>query len=201
MDGTRAGRFARRGDDGRAGGLCTPASATLDTFALTRTLTFDGVGLGRFSSGCRESGERRGEDPTPISVCGGETRRLEDALPRRCRTNDAACDGVPAVSARCRDSGNGDVELFPFVRAVSLALTAEPAVEELVPVRDCGGLKGEGARAGTEVPRADGGVDTGGAGLPVRIVALLLTLAFGLTNGGDKDWAGCLKGEVGRGRS
>ena len=136
MDGTRAGRFIRRGDGGRDGGLCTPDSATLETFALTRTLTFGGVGLGMFSSGCRESGERPGEDPTLISVCAGETMRFDDTLPRRCRTNDAACDGVPAVSARCRDSGNGEVELFPLVRAVSRALTAEPAAGEDTGVRD-----------------------------------------------------------------
>ncbi len=159
MDGTRAGRFPRRGDEGRDGGLCTPGSTTLDTFALTRTLTFaDWVGLGMFSSGCKDSGDRPGEEPTLISERAGEIRRLEDTLPRRCRTNEA-CGGVPEVNARCRDSSNGEVELFPLGRAVSLALTAGPATGEELAIRECGGLKGDGARVGAELPRTDGGVD------------------------------------------
>ena len=38
-------------------------------------------------------------------------------------------------------------------------------------------------------------------GLRVWIVALLLTLAFGLMRGGERDVVGCLKGDVGRDRS
>lgn len=105
------------------------------------------------------------------------------------------------MRARCRDSGSGEVELLPLVRAVRRAFTAEPVAVDALATRDCGGLNGDGARAGTALPRADGGVDTTDPGLRDWIVALLLTLALGLMGGGERDVAGCLKGDAGRARS
>lgn len=196
IDGTRAGRFASNGDAGNDGGLSAPCPATLDIFALTRTLTLGEIGV--FSSGFVRA-ERAGEDAA-LSVCDGVESTLEDALPRRCRGNDGA-GGVPAVSARCRDSGSGEVELLPLVRAVSLAFTAEPVVGDALATRDCGGLKGDGARLGAVVDRVECVINGGTPGLRVWIVALLLTLALALMSGGDRDVAGCLKGDAGRARS
>ena len=92
MDGTRAGRFASSGDAGRLGGLCTPGAATLESFALTRTLTL-GDGEGVFSSGCDDSAsaECAGEVAALTDSAREEVdRRLEDALPLRCLGKD--CD-------------------------------------------------------------------------------------------------------------
>ncbi len=123
----RAGRVAICGEAGSDGGLCTPCTcvATLDTFALTRTPRVDGEEAGVFSSGCdgNANTERAGEESKLISVCAGEERRADDdALPLRGRMNEEGA-GFVAVKGRCRDSSNGEVELFPFVRAARRDLT------------------------------------------------------------------------------
>ncbi len=106
------------------------------------------------------------------------------------------------VSARCRCSGRGDVELAPLIRAPRRAFAADPAGGVFC-VRVCVGLKGEGAREGNALCtlRADGGGETMVGGLRVVMFALLLTLALGRTGGGDRDVAGGLNGDAGRGLS
>ena len=105
------------------------------------------------------------------------------------------------MKARCRDSGSGDVELFPFVRGVKRALTDALAAEGPLGVRELGGLNGDGARWGTGLFRTEEAADTTLAALRGWIVALLLTFAFGLMSGGERDVDGDLNGEAGRGRS
>ena len=207
MDGTRAGRVAICGEGGSDGGLCTPCPcvATFDTFALTRTARTDGDDVGVFSSGCdgNANTERAGEDSQLISVCAGEERRTDDdVLPLRGRVNEDGA-GVAAVKGRCRDSGNGDVELFPFVRAVRRDLTGCAGAGGGLGLRPFGGLNGDGERlgAGLVLLRTEGAVDTTLAGLRVWIAALLLILAFGRINGGERDVVGDLNGDAGRGRS
>ena len=202
MDGTRAGRFAIRGEGGSGGDLAAfvggdfaaCGSATRDIFAFTR-ITFD---VGVFSSGNGAVGCTGDEHVLALP------RRTfnswdEDVLTRRSRGKEAVV-GVPVVSARSRASGNGDVELLPLGRGVSFALTADPPTGDAFAIRELGGLKGEGARVGVALLLRDGEADTTLLGLRAWIVALLLTLAFGLTRGGDKEVAGCLKGDGGRGR-
>ena len=199
MDGTRAGRLTWRPVDGWVGGLSTPGSADLDIFAFTRTFTAD---LGAadtdddVSSVCMESAERAGDEAVLISAFGDDESICDDVLPLRDRTNDGGSAGA-AVSARCRYSGSGDVEFAPFVLAVKRALTAAPAGEAFG-VRVCVGLKGEGARVGIPLLRLLGGGETTLGALRAFMLALLLTLAFGRTSGGDRDVAGGLKGDAGR---
>lgn len=121
-------------------------------------------------------------------------------LPLRVRTKDDA-SGVADVSARCRCSGRGDVEFPPLIRAPRRAFAA-PAGGVFC-VRVCVGLNGEGAREGNALctPRADGGGETMVGGLRVVMFALLLTFALGRIGGGDRDVAGGLNGDAGRGLS
>ncbi|PIL31364.1 hypothetical protein GSI_06063 [Ganoderma sinense ZZ0214-1] len=151
MDGMRAGRVAIRGEADSDGGLV------------------DGEDAGVFSSGCdgNANTERGEEDSKLISVCAGEERRADDdVLPLRVRVNEGGA-GFTAVKGRCRDSGNGDVELLPFVRAVRRDLTGCAGAEGGFGLRPFGGLNGDGERfgAGLVLLRTEGAVDTTLAGL------------------------------------
>lgn len=135
-----------------------------------RTLWFDGEDAGVFSSGCdgNASTERAGDELRLSSVCAGEDRMTDDdALPLRGRVNEEVA-GLAAVKGRCRDSGNGDVELFPLVRAVRRDLTGCPAAGGGLGPRPFG-LNGDGERlgAGFVLLRIEGAVDTTLAGLRV----------------------------------
>ena len=191
MDGTRAGLLASRGEGGsggdlaafRGGDFAAFGSATLDTLALTRTPFTLSVGV--FSSGSAVVGRAGEEQALALD--------LFRPSPRSCE------EGVAAVYARSRGPVDGDAGCDPLGRAVSLALTAGPADADPLATRELGGLKGDGARVGAAV-LTDGETETAPfATLRGCIVALLLTLAFGLTRGGDREVAGCLKGDVGRG--
>ena len=85
MDGTRAGRVPSRGEEGSDGGLWTPGSATLDIFALTRTLMLGDEEAGMFSSGCEDDvkAERAGEARPLGSPCAQERSWDEDTLTLR----------------------------------------------------------------------------------------------------------------------
>ena len=205
MDGTRAGLLASRGEGGsggdlaafRGGDFAAFGSATLDTLALTRTPFTLSVGV--FSSGSAVVGRAGEEQALALDLFRPSPRSCEeDALTLRSRGKELEV-GVAAVYARSRGPVDGDAGFDPLGRAVSLALTAGPADADPLATRELGGLKGDGARVGAAV-LTDGETETAPfATLRGCIVALLLTLAFGLTRGGDREVAGCLKGDVGRG--
>ena len=120
MDGTRAGRFANRGEGGSGGDLTALVggdlaafgSATRDIFAFTRTFTFE---EGVFSSGSADEG-RTGEEHTLPLLRATPRRWLEDVLTLRSRVKEE--EGALRGNARLA-SDSGDVELKPFVRGVS----------------------------------------------------------------------------------
>lgn len=179
-DGTRAGRLCRV-NDGDGGSDCVEddaCSARCETLDFTRR-TEDPSSL--------EMADRGGDSAVRLGVCDAEvdTVKWDEMLPLRERST-CLVEGSAAivVTARCRSSGSEGAEAMAdaLLRASPVTLALTGGTEEV----GCGpraDLNGDGART-VEVlllgPEERLEVAGGDTTFRVVIVALVLTLAFGL---------------------